>query len=75
MITLTIVLIVICLACWDTLNYLDSMGKLQKKLRRDSLKYKILANENLEDNDASGFFTQINGNSESRTSAIYRRIS
>jgi hypothetical protein len=78
MIEITFGLAVICLAGWNVLNYLDSMGQLQKKLRFDSLmqsRCKALANAHLEEkfvcskctdikvNNEPSFFKQINRDS------------
>jgi hypothetical protein len=52
MIEVTLVIAVAALVAWRFLNYLDSMGKLQKKLRRDSLmqiKCKTLADKYAEE--------------------------
>lgn len=48
MIEVTLIIAVVALVVWRFLNYLDSMGKLQQKLRRDNLmqiKCKTLADK------------------------------
>jgi len=52
MLELTFGFTMICLAAWGLLDYLDNMGRLQKRMRRDDLmrmKCKALANNYVEE--------------------------
>lgn len=69
MIEITLIIAVVALVAWRFLNYLDSMGKLQKKLRRDSLmqiKCKTLAEKYADGKFTCAICTNIKGDINER---------